>query len=354
MISLKARRVQPLIKYDDKDISADLKPYLKSLSYTDALSGEADDLQITLEDRKGLWQSDWMPEKGALLDASLTASAWENLFAVDESFVLGLFEIDEITSQGYPSEVQIKAVSVPDNNTLRGIEKTRSWEKTELKVIAQDIADGAKMKLVYSAAENPVLDRAEQTEQSDLSFLYALCNEKGLALKICDNQIVIFDEEEYEQADAKITIVKPGTVYTPDENEEMTYITRILSYKFTSKVRDVYAACHVKYSKGENKETIEATFTVPDKKGKTLQVNEQVENQADAEKIAKKKLREKNKDEITGSFSLPGSFALAASVVLNVLGFGVFDGKYIITNARHDVGSGYTTSIDIRRCLNGY
>lgn len=44
-----ARRVSAIIKYDNKDISASLMPYVKSISYRDAMSGQADDLQITPE-----------------------------------------------------------------------------------------------------------------------------------------------------------------------------------------------------------------------------------------------------------------------------------------------------------------
>ena len=66
-----ARRCLVTVSYNGKDISADLQQYLKSVSYTDNMSGEAGDLQMTLEDRQGLWQSSWMPEKGATLDVSI-------------------------------------------------------------------------------------------------------------------------------------------------------------------------------------------------------------------------------------------------------------------------------------------
>lgn len=63
MFKLDARRCLALVKYNGKDISTDLQQYLKSVSYTDNMSGEADDLQLTLEDRAGLWQAAWMPER---------------------------------------------------------------------------------------------------------------------------------------------------------------------------------------------------------------------------------------------------------------------------------------------------
>jgi len=349
---MEARRISAIIKYNNKDISADISKYLKSISYTDNLSGEADDLQITLEDKAGLWQSKWMPEKGALLDATLQQKYWQTLSALPQSLRFGLFEIDEMTSSGYPSEIQIKAVSVPDTNTLRGTERSRSWEKTKLQVIANDIAIDAGMTLFWDTEENPVLDRAEQTEQSDLSFLYAICKDKGLALKISDKKIIVFDEAKYEAEKAKITIVKPGTVYKKESG--MKYLFVGTGYSLRTKIRDIYAACRVSYQQGSSKSNIEATYTVAGKKGKTLQVNEQVESVAEALNLAKKRLREKNKDEVTGSLNMLGNFVLLSGVTVNLLGFGAFDGRYLITRASHDIGGGYTTNIDVRRCLNGY
>lgn len=349
---MEARRISAIIKYNNKDISVDISKYLKSISYTDNLSGEADDLQITLEDKAGLWQSTWIPEKGALLDVMLQQKYWQTLSELPQSLRLGLFEIDEITSSGYPSEVQIKAVSVPDNNTLRGTERSRSWEKAKLQVIANDIASAAGMSLFWDTEENPVLDRAEQTEQSDLSFLYAICKDKGLALKISDKKIIIFDEAKYEAEKAKITIVKPGTVYKKESG--MKYLFVGTGYSLRTKIRDIYAACRVSYQQGSSKSNIEATYTVAGKKGKTLQVNEQVESVAAALNLAKKRLREKNKDEVTGSLNMLGNFILLSGVTVNLLGFGAFDDKYLITRASHDIGSGYTINIDVRRCLNGY
>jgi len=335
-----ARKAGLKIQYNNKDISADLAPFLKSFSYNDVLSGEADDLSITLEDRQGLWKNDWLPDKGAILICSIITQSWWQDNDNEEELPLGIFEVDEIELSGSPEEVKIKAVSVPDNKELRGVEKTRSWEKTKLSVIAKDIANGANMQLFYDTKEDPKLGRSEQTQQSDLSFLMKLCKDAGLALKIANNQIIIFDEEKYEQQEPVATITK---------GEDL-----IKSYSIKSSTREVYAACHVKYQKGKSKQKIEYIFKLPDKEGKTLQVNQQVETVAEAEKLAKKKLREKNKEEITLALTLVGAFYLAAGNTYNIKNFGKFDGKYICTKASHNVGSGYAINMDLRRCLNGY
>lgn len=346
---MNARYIDVEITYNGVNITTDIKPFLKSLSYTDAMSGQADDLQIVLEDIEGIWQSGWLPEMGATLIASITARNWDD--ELSPTVLLGSFEIDEITSSGYPSEVCIKAVSVPFENTLRGEEHTRSWEQAELKTIANDISSSASMELFYDTEDNPVISHAEQSEQSDLSFLLSLCNEYCLALKVSNGKIVIFDECKYEEGEAVITLVKPGYLLQKDAGIFINSITR---YSFSCKLRDVYAACHVKYQKSDTKEVIEATFKAPEKNGKTLQVREQVDNLSDAERLAKKRLRERNKDEVVGTIGLVGNVLLMAGTCVNIVGFGVYDGKYIITEANHEVGGAYTTEITVRRCLNGY
>jgi len=347
-----AKRLAATVVYNQKDISVDLAAHLKGLSYTDNMSGEADTLDLTLEDKAGMWQNAWFPDKGATLEVTLNTLNWESLTAGNKTLRLGQFELDEIGSNGCPSEVSLRTVSIPSNNKLRGVERTRSWEKVELKVIANDIASGAEMELVYDTEENPKLERTEQTEQSDLSFLLALTKDHGLALKVTENKVVIFDESKYETEEAKITIVKPGVFIAQGEG---LYIADVLSYSLSNRSRDIYKACHVRYQHGKKKEVVEATFTDPDKKeGKTMEVREQVETVAEAQRLAKKKLREKNCQEWTGSFTVPGNLNLVAAVTVNLSGFGRFDGKYIITRASHSIGSGYQTSIDVRRCLNGY
>lgn len=336
-----SRRVTPIVLYNKKDISADLNQYLKSISYTDNMTGQADDLQIALADIEHLWAGAWQPELGAKLTVS-----WQlenrGIADIPVSFKAGVFEIDEISCTFGPSQADIKAVSVPDNNTLRGVEHTKSWEKATLKKVAKDIADGAKLELTYEPNYEINYDRVEQSDESDLAFLDKLCRDAGLALKICNEKLVIFDEAVYEQADPVLTISRT--------------ISELSDVRFTHKLRDTYKACHVKYQKSKTKELIEFTFKAPDKtEGKTLKVKEEVSSVAEAERLAKKRLREKNCDEVTASFSCAGNTKLVASATVNVTGFGGFDGKYIIVRAQHDISSsGYRCSVDMRRCLNGY
>ncbi len=334
---MKSRRVSVIIKYNSKDISEDLKPYLKNFDYNDVMDGEADDITLTLEDMAELWESDWLPDKGATLEASIVLTDWmeEGVKQLD----LGKFELDEIELTGPPHEVKLKGVSVPDNNTLRGVDRNRSWENVKLSKICQDIATDSGLKLFYDVEKDPEIDRVEQTEESDLYFLMRVCKDKGYALKVSDNKIIVFDIVTYESKETIATINRED----------------VISYTVQSKTREVYKACHVKYSNTKTGTTIEYTFTPDEKKqGKILAVNEQVASVAEAEELAKKKLREKNTEEITLSLTILGSIALYAGATVNISGFHKFDGKYIITMVKHSIGGGYECSVDLRRCLDGY
>ena len=86
-----------------------------------------------------------------------------------------------------------------------------------------------------------------------------------------------------------------------------------------------------------------------------LEIKEKVSSNAEAKTLAEKRLREKNGQQFTASFTLVGDAGLVAGVTVTVKGYGAFDGKYIVESATHSVSSsGYTTSVKLRRVLEGY
>lgn len=357
------RRAWLQVTYNSKDISEALAQYLISASYTDNLSGQVDDISLTLEDKAGLWQSDWMPVKGATLDIILCTYNWQELYDGEFDTTLGTFEVDEIEMTSAPDVVNIKAVaiSIGDDSTLRSTMRSKTWENISVRKVANDIAWENGLKLFWDCDDNPNIDKLEQNDESDLSVLQKVCDDAGFALKITTDTIIVFDEAKYEQAEPVIEIYHPGTTNVMDVAEAdgtptPERIFHSTGYSFKTKIRDVYKKCHIKYTNDQDKSVIESTFTDPNKSnGATLEIHQQVTSQAEADRLAKKKLREKNRDECTGSYSLDGCQFLCAGETIEMIGFGVFSGRYIVTQAKHDIsGSGYVTSIDVRRCLIGY
>lgn len=356
------RRAWLIVTYNGKDISESLAQYVLSFSYTDNLTGQVDDISITLEDRAELWEADWMPERGATLDITICTYNWSDLYSEEQDLPLGKFEIDELEVSSAPNVVTIKAVaiSIGDDSTLRSTLRSHTWENISVQKAANDIAWQNGMKLQWYCDDNPNIDKLEQNDESDLDVLQKICDDAGFALKVTTDTIIIFDVEKFEKEDVYAEYYHPGTtILNIVENQSKPVQTdALLNYSFKAKIRDVYKKCHVKYAKDKDKSVIESTFVAPDKKekeGATLEVHQQVSSQAEADRLAKKKLREKNCEEFTGSFSSDGNMGLCAGETIEMLGFGNFSGKYIITQAKHDISSsGFTSSVEIRKCLDGY
>ncbi|GHV50439.1 hypothetical protein FACS1894216_02650 [Synergistales bacterium] len=330
------RRTRIKLIYEGKDISRDIAPFLLSFDYTDKASGEADDIQITLEDRDGLWRDPWFPSKGDKIAASIITENWDE--GSSRSLYCGSFEVDEIEVSEPPMTVSVKAVSAPRSTSMRDESKNKNWEGYKLSGIAGDIAGKAGMSLEYIAEKDPQYDTRNQVEQSDMSFLMKLCSDSGLALKVTDEKIVIFDEEEFEEK-AAVSSLKRGDY-------------RIISASLKTKMAGTYKAAHVAYSdslEDEKFEVYEDDETIDGDNGQTLEINQRVRGRGEAEELAKGKLREANKKEVTGSFTMAGDLGLVAGLNLSIEGYGKFDGKYFIESAKHSYsGSGYTTGVEIR------
>lgn len=74
----------------------------------------------------------------------------------------------------------------------------------------------------------------------------------------------------------------------------------------------------------------------------------------EAKALAAKRLKLHNCYSRAASFTLPGNPSLVAGVTVRLEGFGGWDGKYMVSQAKHSVkASGYTTDIQLRRCLEG-
>lgn len=205
------RQAKVIIKYNSKDISKDIAPYLLSFEYVNNESHKADSINITLEDKNQLWMKPWLPAKGDTINASIVTADWKK---PGESISLpcGSFSVDEVEFSGPPSIIEIKGVSIPLAATLRSEIKTRAWERINLQAIAADIAATSNLTLMYESTTNPQYLRIDQVESSDLAFLQTLCEKAAQSLKVVSNMIVIFDERTYEANPTVRTIDRKSVV----------------------------------------------------------------------------------------------------------------------------------------------
>ncbi|MNW36147.1 phage late control protein GPD [compost metagenome] len=350
-----ARRSLVAVKYQGKNITQELSKYLSDFSYDDNAPGEQDQITLTLDDRERRWIKTWKPKIGDRIIAEIRVTDWDKA-GHKAKLNCGSFEVESIELSGPPNVVTITATAIPQAGqpALRE-SRTKAWEKVRLRTIAQEIANRARLILFYSVDINPTYERQDQSNESDFSFLSKLCADEGIAIKVSGSQLVLFDEIAYEKEEPVATIEygKPPLVsYSFSETSTSTaYAACVVSYKPT--VSSSKKSEKTTTGKGNTK-LITGSYTIPDMTGPTLKINEKVETVAQAQRLAKNKLREQNKEAGLASFSLAGSVGLAAGVTITVKGFGRYDGKYIIIKSSHKVsaGSAYTTDIEVRRVLS--
>lgn len=279
--------------------------------------------------------------KGAVIKASIIKKNW--LGNGEESELnCGTFEIDSVDASGPPQRVVLKATSIPYTSTTRTQKKTKAWEKIKLSGIAKEIGKSNGLEVMFESPYDPMYERKEQMQESDISFLQRLCKDAGIALKVTAKMIVLFDEAEYEKKEPVRTIKKGSG--------------NIGSYSLQTGMKDTYSSCRVSYTDPKTKKLIEYTFTPPNSSGsgQVLEVNEKVSTREEARQLAMKRLRQKNKGEFRANFTMAGDVLLVAGVTVKLSGFGFFDGKYIIEQATHAVSAGYKTSVSMRKVLEGY
>lgn len=257
----------------------------------------------------------------------------------------GTFEIDTIRASGPPSRITLKATSLPVSSAVRSTKRNKAWENIKLSAIGSQIASRCGMQCRFYSDFDPVYKRQEQAGESDIVFLQRLCKAAGLALKCTANSIVMFDEAEYERKDVAFSIEKGKA--------------DVLNWSFSDGTTDTaYSSCHVSYT-NENGVTIEYTYTPRVDNpgtGQVLEISEKVESREEARQLAMKRLRQKNKDRFSASLTLIGSCSAVAGVTVNIIGWGSFDGKYLIERATHSVSGsgGYTTSVELHKVLEEY
>ncbi len=446
-----ARRTYAEISFDGIEISKSVMPYLLSLTYTDNEEDEADDIQIKLQDRDGIWLEEWLQAainadgtdptavaaNNTVFSSEITAGTpiyldnvkayvsstathsfgtkngtfylWDNKeingrrritvsqsmvgvpgqitcwinasiayssvsFSSDNSSLVlknsglmigasivklnfdddgndkvldcGIFELDSIEASGPPAVITIKATSLPFSTAIRQTKKHKAWEAYYLSGIAKEMAKNNGMACMFLASEDPHYDRVEQFNVSDIAFLSELCHKAGISLKVSNGILVLFNQSEFEQQTAIKTIKRGDGSYG--------------KYKLITNTSDAkYTSCRVSYTLPSGK-CIEAVARVEDydaksKSNQQLEIHTKVLNIAEAELLAEKYLRLHNKYGKKADFTLIGDNIYHAGLTVNLESFGPWNGKYIISQAKHELGrNGYTTKISLRKVLEGY
>ena len=354
----KAMTAEAIVAFEGVDISEDIKPYLLSMAFTDNEEDDTDDLQLKLQDAKGIWLQKWLnasvqaaisggtitlggKTKGLKIKAGIRCSYPSGIIRQTNC---GSFTLDSMKASGPPSNVTIKATSLPYAAGVRTEERDKAWEEYTLSGIGAEIAGRAGLGFMYDCNSDPFYKRLEQVKETDIAFLQRLCHDAGYSLKVSGSRLVIFDQAKYEALAAVLTIEWQDGTYT--------------KYDLSTTEGDVtYAKCEVRYYDPDKKEMITGTatsdtFDAEDENNQTLVITDhKVTSVGEANNLAAQLLRLHNKFEREISFTLVGNPLLAAGLNVEISGFGMWDGKYLLKQVKQEISqSGYTTKIK-GRCV---
>jgi phage protein D len=334
---INSRRAKLNVQLLGYDVSDDINNRLISFDYTDNLSGQLDDIKLTFSDFDKKWLNNYLNSdklKNTIITAKIVNENYDG-FRKNAELYCGEFTIDEISYSFYPSIISLAATSAPFSNNFRSSLKNRTYANIKLSVLAAQIAQNASMTFKKMFGFDPLFEQLVQSAQTDLNFLYNVCSEQGLFLKLFGNTILIYETAANSLVPAF----------------EIRNNAGLISASFSDNLNNTaYDSCRVFYEK--NGQKIEYTYKPrnPPGTGLTLEINEKVNDREEAHQLAIRRYRQKNSLEKQAEISLVGNAQIVAGSRAHAVNFGYFSGFYIVSRAVHSVSnSGYITQISLAK-----
>jgi phage protein D len=316
-----------LLTYAQKDVSTTISQFLLSLTYTDKLKGEADELEITLSDKAGRWRNAWYPQKGDVLALQIG-------YATEARLPAGEFQIDEVEFSGPPDTVTIRGLAAGINEDVR-TKRSLAYEKQALRQVVQAAAIRHGFKVVGTIGDLR-FERITQNGETDLAFLKRLAEAYGYAFSVKGKTLVFHDLAELD-AQAAVLVIKRQ---------------HLNSYSLKDKATGVYRGVTVKYHDPMTGKEISHTENAPGvTTGDILKLTDRCENKAQAIALAKAALRTSHGRETGGTISLDGDRRMVAGNNVELTEMDRFNGVYQIRQARHilDRNGGWSVDNEVQR-----
>lgn len=165
----------------DGATSTNLDARLMSLTHTDNRGFEADRVELTIDDSDGMVA---MPARGAKISV---AFGWQGEPLVSK----GLFTVDEISHQGPPDRLVVTARSADFRDDFN-VKREYSWHNVTVGDVVSAIAGRYNLKPAVSVSLKDIgIDHADQTSESDISFLTRMAQMLG-AVTTVKNGCLLF------------------------------------------------------------------------------------------------------------------------------------------------------------------
>ena len=270
-----ARNIRVIVIFNKVDISDEIAHSISSLNYTDNSKNAIDDLEIELENLDYRWLKEWYPDE----NAQILVGIHEELENETNFLDLGTFYVDEPTFEDH--KLTLKCLALPLDQNIRDQKNSVAWENITLKELVTQIANKHEMNAeIY--AENVFFERLDQNQETDLAFINRVVKEIGLNMKVSDDKIIIFDDEEMEKNDTiEIFNIKDY---------------RIRSFSLKKKNKEIYDKVEVSYYDPDKKKVVKEIITKEELDKRNQVTTEEKESKSkDSKKTNKKSPKKASK-----------------------------------------------------------
>ena len=267
-----ARSIRVIVIFNKVDISDEIAHSISSLNYTDNSKNAIDDLEIELENLDYRWLKEWYPDE----NAQLLVGIHEELENETNFLDLGTFYVDEPTFEDH--KLTLKCLALPLDQNIRDQKNSVAWENITLKELVTQIANKHEMNAeIY--AENVFFERLDQNQETDLAFINRVIKEIGLNMKVSDDKIIIFDDEEMEKNDTiEVFNIKDY---------------RIRSFSLKKKNKEIYDKVEVSYYDPDKKKVVKEIITKEELDKRNQVTTEEKESKSKDSKKTNKKSQKK-------------------------------------------------------------
>jgi len=312
---------------DGKDLTGKVRPRLISLRLTEKRAGEADELEIQLDDTDGLLA---IPRKGAKVSLSI---GWARGSDVAVGLVdKGVFTVDQTSWQSAPAQISITARSADLTAGYR-VRRERSHRSTTLGAIARKVASANGLQASVSAdlADIPIAMHV-QDQKSDMAMIRSLGRRYDAVATVKHGKLILAPIGAGKTAGGKPI---PTLAITPAEGDRVSW---------QSAERDSYtkveARWHDRGSASRKTESADVGTGSASSDGKTRRLHRTYHSQATAKAAAKAEAKRIGR----AAGSLSYRFALGRADVYpdrraSVKGFkpGIDSDNWLVTETTHAI-----------------
>lgn len=309
-----------------------LNDRVEEISITDNAVGEGDDVDIVVADKDRKMLYEYYPGSDDMIRCTIF------LYGMDGGTgVIGnqSFHLDQFGYGDYPSKITLRGISIPKNSTFAKTPQTKTWQNISMSNIVWNICNKYGLPHYYeNGSFNYYIRKIEQSNATDLSFLFNMCQTYGNGMKIYSDKLVVFSEEAYEKKPAIRTITANDI------------IDNSLSARFN--LTRQYTGYEYEYDVGDTHWTKSKYFIVkPEIK---ISVG-QCENDNDGTLKGQAKVNQANRDLQMIYFQILGDPKMISTATFNLSGYGGLDGKYYVNKVtnRFTSSGGFTQEIEARK-----